>query len=87
MATAGSEGGGATAEGSALAFMRALVANEVLKAQIRRERQERDAWIGWPARVAANMAAEPDAHDGSGCSTATLREHLAELGEGRCQEA
>lgn len=100
------EGGGAATEGSAPAFMRARVANEVLKAQIQRERlkemkgetvdraraaamvfdlarQERDAWIGWPARVAANMAAElgVDAHTMEQVLDRYLREHLAELGE------
>jgi hypothetical protein len=46
-------------------------------------RQERDAWIGWPARVAANMAAElgVDAHMMEQVLDRYLREHLAELGE------
>ena len=64
-----------------VSFLRARMANEVLKAQTQRvrlaklkgevvdraratelvlslARRERDAWIAWPARVAANMAAE-----------------------------
>jgi hypothetical protein len=46
-------------------------------------RQERDAWVGWPARVAAVMAAE------LGCGTHAMqtvlekhvREHLVSLSE------
>jgi hypothetical protein len=48
-------------------------------------RRERDAWIGWPPRVAANMAAELgiDPHRVEQVLDRYLREHLAELGEVR----
>jgi len=48
-------------------------------------RKERDAWIGWPARVAANMASElgVEAHDLEQVLDRYLREHLAELAEVR----
>ena len=93
-------------DGTAPVFMRARVTNEVLKAQIQRERlkemkgetvnraravamvfdlarRERDAWIGWPARVAANMAAEfgVDVHRMEQALDRYLREHLAEMAE------
>lgn len=46
-------------------------------------RRERDAWIGWPARVAANMAAELDAdpHRVEQLLERYLREQLASLAE------
>ena len=48
-------------------------------------RKERDAWIGWPARVAANMASElgVEAHDLEQVLDRYLREHLADLAEVR----
>lgn len=48
-------------------------------------RKERDAWIGWPARVAANMASElgVEAHELEQVLDRYLREHLAELAEVR----
>ena len=46
-------------------------------------RRERDAWIGWPARVAANMAAElgADPHRVEQLLERYLREQLATLAE------
>lgn len=46
-------------------------------------RRERDAWIGWPARVAAVMAAElgVEPHDLEQVLDRHLREHLAQLAE------
>ena len=46
-------------------------------------RRERDAWLNWPPRVAANMAAEldVDAHLMEQVLDRFLREHLAELAE------
>jgi hypothetical protein len=46
-------------------------------------RRERDAWIGWPPRVAANMAAElgVDPHRMEQVLDRYLREHLGELAE------
>ncbi|GGO16076.1 hypothetical protein GCM10007972_24710 [Iodidimonas muriae] len=48
-------------------------------------RQERDAWINWPARVAALMAAElgVEAHAMQRVLEAHVRAHLAELAEVR----
>jgi hypothetical protein len=46
-------------------------------------RDERDAWVNWPARVAAMMAAELEV-DQHGLHTALerqVREHLIELAE------
>lgn len=92
--------------GGQVSFMRARMANEVLKAQLQKERlkrergevvdraratslvfdlarRERDAWIGWAPRVAANMAAELgiDPHQMEVVLDKYLREHLAELAE------
>jgi len=92
--------------GGQVSFMRARMANEVLKAQLQKERlkrergevvdrskatamvfdlarRERDAWIGWPARVAANLAAElnVDAHRLEQALDKYLRQHLAEMAE------
>ena len=76
---AGTEPGPGEATGGEVSFLRARMANEVLKAQtakVRLEkmkaevidraratamvfdlaRRERDAWLNWPPRVAANMA-------------------------------
>jgi hypothetical protein len=48
-------------------------------------RDERDAWVNWPARVAAMMAAELefDAHKLHTVLERPVREHLAELAEVR----
>lgn len=110
--TLGEEGHGggrdAEAPGAEVSFVKAKLANEMLKAQTARVRlgkmkgelvdrakaqamvfdlgrRERDAWIGWPARVAANMAAElkVDAHAMEQVLDRYLREHLAELAEVR----
>jgi hypothetical protein len=46
-------------------------------------RQERDAWITWPARIAATLAAElgVEAHAMQTHLERAVREHLAELAE------
>ena len=46
-------------------------------------RDERDAWVNWPARVAAVIAAEleVDAHKLHTVLDGHVREHLAELGD------
>ena len=46
-------------------------------------RTERDAWLNWPARISAQMAARlgMDAHALHVALEAAVREHLAELGE------
>lgn len=92
--------------GGEISFVKAKLANEVLKAQTAKvrlgkmkgelvdraramqvvfdlARRERDAWIGWPARVSANMAAElgVDPHTMEQVLDRYLREHLAELAE------
>jgi DNA primase len=48
-------------------------------------RDERDAWVNWPARVAAMIAAEleVDAHKLHTCLERHVRGHLAELAEVR----
>ena len=48
-------------------------------------RQERDVWLGWPARVAALMAADlgVDAHALQTVLESHVREHLASLAEVR----
>ena len=45
-------------------------------------RSERDAWLNWPARVSAQMAArlEVDAHTMHVALESAVREHLKELG-------
>jgi hypothetical protein len=93
---------------SAMTFMQARTANEVLKAQERRvrlqrmkgelvdrakavaqvfklAREERDAWVNWPARVAAMMAAEleVDAHKLHTVLERHVRDHLEEFAEVR----
>jgi hypothetical protein len=93
-------------EGGQVSFLRARMANEVLKAQTARvrlqkmkgelvdrakatstvfdlARRERDAWLNWPPRVAANMAAElgVDAHAMEQVLDKYLRQHLSELAE------
>ena len=89
-----------------VSFLRARMANEVLKAQtakVRLEkmkaevidraratamvfdlaRRERDAWLNWPPRVAANMAAElgVDAHRMEQVLDMYLRAHLTDMAE------
>ena len=46
-------------------------------------RTERDAWLNWPARISAQMAATLgcDAHAMHVALEAAVREHLQELGE------
>jgi DNA invertase Pin-like site-specific DNA recombinase len=46
-------------------------------------RSERDAWLNWPARVSAQMAAklEIDAHTMHVALESAVREHLQELGD------
>ena len=46
-------------------------------------RRERDAWVNWPARIAALMAAElgVEAHDMQKELEARVRDHLSELAE------
>jgi hypothetical protein len=46
-------------------------------------RDERDAWLNWPARVSAQMAAtlEVDPHAMHLALEAAVRDHLRELGE------
>lgn len=46
-------------------------------------RSERDAWLNWPARVSAQMAArlEVDTHTMHVTLEAAVREHLQELGD------
>lgn len=93
-------------DGGQVSFLRARLANEVLKAQTGRvrlqkmkgelvdrakatasvfdlARRERDAWLNWPPRVAANMAAElgVEAHAMEQVLDKFLRQHLAELAE------
>ena len=50
-------------------------------------RAERDAWLNWPARISAQMAAklEVDAHALHVAIEAAVREHLMELGELRAR--
>ena len=50
-------------------------------------RQERDVWLGWPARVASLMAAElgVDAHALQTVLETHVREHLGSLAEVRCE--
>lgn len=92
--------------GGEVSFLRARMANEVLKAQTAKvklakmkgelvdrarsttlvfdlARRERDAWQNWPARVAANMAADlgVDAHQMEQVLDKYLRQHLADLAE------
>ncbi|WP_028714378.1 hypothetical protein [Paracoccus sp. J55] len=89
-----------------VSFLRARMANEVLKAQTAKvklqklkgelvdrarstslvfdlARRERDAWLNWPPRVAANMAAElgVEAHRMEVVLDKYLRAHLSEQAE------
>ena len=92
--------------GGEVSFLRARLANEVLKAQTAKvrlqrlkgelvdraratttvydlARRERDAWMGWPPRVAANMAAElgVDPHALEQALVKYLRIQLGEIAE------
>ena len=48
-------------------------------------RTERDAWVNWPARISAEMAAklEVDAHELHVALESAVRDHLIELGDMR----
>ncbi len=94
------------AGGGEVSFLRARMANEVLKAQTAKvrlqkmkgelvdrakatamvfdlARRERDAWMNWPPRVAADMAAElgVEAHLMEQVLEHHIRQHLADLAE------
>lgn len=96
----------APAEGGEVSFLRARMANEVLKAQTAKvklskmkgelidraratsmvfdlARRERDAWLNWPPRVAANMAADlgVEPHQMEQILDKYLRKHLADMAE------
>lgn len=96
----------AASGGGEVSFLRARMANEVLKAQTAKvrlqklkgelvdrsratalvfdlARRERDSWMNWPPRVAANMAADlgVDPHQLELVLERYLRTHLAELAE------
>lgn len=98
------------ADGGEVSFVKAKMANEILKARTAKVklqklegelvdrpkaeadvfamgRRERDAWINWPARVAANMAAEMgvDAHTVEVTLDKYLRLHLMDLAEIRVE--
>lgn len=98
------------ADGGEISFVKAKMANEVLKAQTAKvrlqkmknelvdrpraevdvfalARRERDSWINWPARIAANMAAElgVDPHRLEVTLDKYLRAHLADLSEIRIE--
>ena len=100
------DAGAAPEAGGEVSFLRARMANEVLKAQTARvrlqkmkdelvdrtsatamvfdlARRERDAWLNWPSRVAANMAAElgVDPHMTEQVLDKYLRQHLADMAE------
>lgn len=89
-----------------VSFLRARMANEVIKAQTAKvklqklkgelvdraravaavfelARRERDAWLKWPPRVAANMAAElnVEAHKLEQALDKYVRENLADMAE------
>ncbi len=103
---AGADPGGASAEGGEVFFVKARMANEVVKARTARvrlqkmkgevvertrataivfdlARRERDAWLNWPPRVAADFAAELGAepHAVEQVLMLYLRRHLAEMSE------
>jgi len=100
------DAGAMTEAGGEVSFMRARMANEVLKAQTAKvrlqkmkgelvdrtsatsmvfdlARRERDAWLNWPSRAAANMAAElgVDPHLTEQVLDKYLRQHLADMAE------
>jgi len=103
---AGADPGAAAGDGGEVSFVKARMANEVLKAQTARvrlqkmkgevvdraratamvfdlARRERDAWLNWPPRVAADIAAELGAepHAVEQVLMRYLRRHLAEMSE------
>ncbi len=103
---AGAGAGSTGAEGGEVSFVKARMANEVLKAQTARvrlqkmkgevvdraratamvfdlARRERDAWLNWPPRVAADIAAELGAepHAVEQVLMRYLRRHLTEMSE------
>ena len=57
--------------------------NQAVAHVFRLARTERDAWLNWPARVSAQMAARlgVDPHTMHVALEAAVREHLQELGE------
>jgi len=57
--------------------------NQAIAHVFKLARTERDAWLNWPARISAQMAARlgMDAHTLHVALEAAVREHLAELGE------
>lgn len=102
----GADADGADSGSGEVSFLRARMANEVLKAQTAKvrlqkmkgelvdrarataavfdmARRERDGWMNWPPRVAANMAADlnVEAHDLEQVLDRYLRQHLAEMAE------
>ncbi|MCL5779198.1 elements of external origin [Limibaculum sp. FT325] len=103
---AGSEASAGDDAGGEVSFVRARMANEVLKAQTAKvrlqkmrgevvdraratamvfdlARRERDAWLNWPPRVAAMIAAElgVEAHRMETVLDRHIRAHLGELAE------
>ncbi len=97
---------GSDASPGEVSFLRARLANEVIKAQIAKvrlgklkgelvdraqatalvfdlARQERDAWISWPPRVAAIMAADLgiEAHAMEQALARYIHQHLSEMAE------
>jgi len=98
--------GSAPDTGGEVSFLRARMANEVLKAQTAKVRLQkmkgelinrdkalgtafdfarriRDAWMNWPPRVAADMAADlgVEAHAMEHVLERYIRQHLADLAE------
>lgn len=59
--------------------------NQAIAQVFKLARSERDAWLNWPARVSAEMAAKlgVDAHALHVALETAVREHLQELGEVR----
>ena len=57
--------------------------NQAIAHVFKLARTERDAWLNWPARISAQMAARlgMEAHTLHVALDAAVREHLAELGE------
>ena len=57
--------------------------NQAIAHVFKLARTERDAWLNWPARISAQMAARlgVDPHTLHVALEAAVREHLQELGE------
>ena len=57
--------------------------NQAIAHVFKLSRAERDAWLNWPARISAQMAAKlgVDAHTMHVALEAAVREHLQELGD------